>query len=88
MEASILKIKACVQFEEEADLLLAVVVSVVELDEARVAQRFHDFHFALHVETVGLLCRLDELGGQPQVGPFLAALVHCPELSPVTNRLS
>ena len=50
----------CLQFEEEADLLFSVIVGVVELDEARIAQRFHNLHFTFHIDSVSFLGRLHQ----------------------------
>ena len=71
------------QFEQQANLLLAIVVGVVELNEARVSQRVHDFHLALHVDPVGFLGGLDELGGKSETCIPLSAIVHRSELAPL-----
>ena len=71
------------QFEQQANLLLAIVVGVVELNEARVSQRIHDFHLAFHVDPVGFLGSLDELGGQSETRILLVAGVHRSELAPI-----
>ena len=62
------------QFEEKADFFLAVLEGVVELDESRIPQDFHDLHFALDTDPVGLFRDLNEFGAQTQTRSLLTTL--------------
>lgn len=70
------------EFEQEANLFFAIVVGVVELNEPRIAKRFHNLYFALHIESIGFFGRLNEFGRKTQSSRFLAALVNRSEFAP------
>ena len=70
------------EFEQEANLFFAIVVSVVELNKPRIAKRFHNLHFAFDIESVGFFGRLNEFGRKTQSSRLLPALVNRPEFAP------
>ena len=73
------------EFQQEANLLFAIVVRVVELNQPRIAQRFHYFHFTFDVESVGFLWRLNEFGSQTKSSALLPALVNRPKFASLKN---
>ena len=71
------------QFKQKTNFFLAVVKSVVKLNESGISQRFHDLDLAFHIDPVGLFGRLDEFRRKTKTSFLLSALEHSSEFTSI-----